>query len=318
MADPVLHIKDSYYFEVPKFMWRRDWKSLEDIPESLSFVKNDHPHATIKEINSELSGKIVIEQPFGTLDNLYQMESGIGISKFMIIEVVVATIIAFIFIRLAARYREGDAPKGKLWNLFESFLVYLRDSVVRPAIAHDPHHYHEADKFLPVLWTLFFFILGCNLMGMIPWLGSPTGTFSATLALAAITLLTVLVSGSLKFGVVGFWKNQVPAMDLPIALAVILKPIIFVIEVVGLFIRHAILAVRLLANMAAGHLVILGIMGLITGAAALSLGSWGIVTAIAVIGTALFSLLELFVAFLQAYIFTFLSALFIGAAVNHH
>ncbi len=318
MADPVLHIKDSYYFEVPKFIWRREWKSLDDIPQSLAFVREDHPHATIDQVNSELSGKVIIPQPFGTLDNLYEMKSGFGISKYMLIELAVAAIMAFLFIRLAARYRGGDAPRGRVWNLLETFLLYLRDSVIRPSIAHDAHHNHDADKFLPVLWTLFFFILGCNLMGMVPWVGSPTAAFSVTLALAGITLLTVLVSGTLKFGLVGFWKNQVPSMDLPLALAILLKPLIFVIEVVGLFIRHAILAVRLLANMVAGHLVILGIMSLITGAAAMSVGQWGIVTGIAVVGTALFSLLELFVAFLQAYIFTFLSALFIGAAVNHH
>jgi len=101
-------------------------------------------------------------------------------------------------------------------------------------------------------------------------------------------------------------------------LAIVLKPMIFAIEMLGLLIKHGILAVRLLANMVAGHLVLLGIMGLITAAATATLGTWATVTAISVVGSALFSLLELFVAFLQAYIFTFLSALFIGAAVHQH
>ena len=86
----------------------------------------------------------------------------------------------------------------------------------------------------------------------------------------------------------------------------------------GLCIKHLILAVRLLANMVAGHLVLLGIMGLITAAASASTGTWMTVTVISVVSATLFSVLELFVAFLQAYIFTFLSALFIGAAVHHH
>ena len=86
----------------------------------------------------------------------------------------------------------------------------------------------------------------------------------------------------------------------------------------GLLIKHLILAVRLLANMVAGHLVLLGIMGLITAAATQSMGMWATVTGISVVSCTLFSLLELFVAFLQAYIFTFLSALFIGASVHQH
>jgi F-type H+-transporting ATPase subunit a len=121
-----------------------------------------------------------------------------------------------------------------------------------------------------------------------------------------------------KFGFIGFFTNQVPSMDLPLPLAIILKPMIFLIEMGGLLIKHGILAVRLLANMVAGHLVLLGIMGLIVGAAASSTGTWATVTSISVVGSALFSMLELFVAFLQAYIFTFLSALFIGAAVHQH
>jgi F-type H+-transporting ATPase subunit a len=107
-------------------------------------------------------------------------------------------------------------------------------------------------------------------------------------------------------------------MDLPLPLAILLKPMIFAIEMLGLCIKHLILAVRLLANMVAGHLVLLGIMGLISAAATYSMGMWATVTGISVVSSALFSLLELFVAFLQAYIFTFLSALFIGAAVHQH
>jgi F-type H+-transporting ATPase subunit a len=153
---------------------------------------------------------------------------------------------------------------------------------------------------------------------MVPWAGSPTASFSVTLALAGVTFLTVVVAGMLKFGVLGFFANQVPSMDLPLVLAIILKPMIFAIEMLGLCIKHLILAVRLLANMVAGHLVLLGIMGLITTAATYSMGMWATVTGISVVSCTLFSVLELFVAFLQAYIFTFLSALFIGAAVHQH
>jgi len=367
MADPVLHVIDSYYFEVPQFLW--EYKKLDQIP---GWLREANPSASIQDFQHELNGKIVIPQPFGKLKDLYTAESGFCISKYMILEVAVAAVLVFLFSRLAAHVRSNGAPQGRLWNLLESFLVYLRDGVIRPSIDgdhadHDEHgdhppvdvHVHaaasyapaetattghgvhghaatghsharlghaavarhparESDKFVPILWTLFFFVLFCNLAGIIPWLGSPTGALSTTVALAVVTLLTGFIFGNLKFGVFGYWKNQIPSMDLPLVMAIILKPMIFVIEVAGLLIKHGILAVRLLANMLAGHLVIGGIMGLIVAAAAASDFSYWVTTIIAVIGTTLFFLLELFVAFLQAYIFTFLSALFIGAAVHHH
>ena len=151
---------------------------------------------------------------------------------------------------------------------------------------------------------------------MLPWLGAPTASFSVTLALALVTFATVVVAGTMRFGVVGFWKNQVPHMGLPWCMAISSCRWCSLIEVLGLFIKHAVLGVRLLANMVAGHLVLLAIMGLAVAAAASSTGR--MTASISVVGSALFSLLELFVAFLQAYVFTFLSALFIGAAVHHH
>jgi F-type H+-transporting ATPase subunit a len=258
----------------------------------------------------------------------------------MILELVLAAILFLLFTRLAALLRTGEAPKGRFANLFESMIVFVRDQIARPAIdSHDHGHdhghadeagghhghahaaampVHDGDRFVPLLLTLFFFVLGCNLLGMVPWAGSPTASFSVTLALAGVTLATVVVAGMKKFGFFGFFGNQVPSMDLPLPLAILLKPMIFAIEMLGLCIKHLILAVRLLANMVAGHLVLLGIMGLISAAATYSMGMWATVTGISVVSCTLFSILELFVAFLQAYIFTFLSALFIGAAVHQH
>jgi F-type H+-transporting ATPase subunit a len=333
----------------------------------------------ITDYNKQLSGRILIPQPFATLRNFYEPESGFAISKYMIIELVVGLIILLLFSRLAQQLAHGKPPKGKLWNVLEVFLVFIRDQVVRPSLGghHEedsvhPEHGHElgspyaehghadhgmtaeqlerqqvaglaaghghaaharhahdrhanpADRFVPLLWTVFFFVLGCNLMGMVPWAGAPTAAFSVTLALAAITFATVIVSGMLQFGVVGFFLNQVPGMNLPAPMGFIIKPMIFLIEMLGLCIKHGVLAVRLLANMVAGHLVILGIMGLAFGAeAALNFAGephwkWGLTAVIAVVASAAFNVLELFVAFLQAYIITFLSALFIGAAIHKH
>jgi F-type H+-transporting ATPase subunit a len=195
--------------------------------------------------------------------------------------------------------------------------------------AHATHGHEHADptnKYLPLFWTIFFFVLGCNLMGMVPWAGAPTAAFAVTGALACVTFATVIVMGMAEFGVVGFFLNQVPGMDLPWYMAIIIKPMILIIELLGLAIKHAVLAIRLLANMVAGHLVILGVMGMAFGAeAALYFTSaeaagweWWLTASISVLASAAFSLLELFVAFLQAYIFTFLSALFVGAAIHKH
>lgn len=309
MASPVLHIKDGYFFEVPKALWRREYTSLEQVPQ---FLRKDHPEATVADFNRELSGKILIPQPFGTLKNLHDKESGFCISKFMILELVVAFLLYKVFTTYAAKVKHGDVPRGKFWHAMDAFLLYIRDNVARPAIGG-----HDADHFLPLLWTIFFFVLTCNLFGLIPWLGAPTSAFGTTLALAGVIFATVIVSGSKKFGPVGFWLNQVPHMDLPWWMFPI-KIGLFFIEILGLMIKHGVLAIRLLANMVAGHLVLLGVMGIIVGAATASNGIWATATTISVLGSAVFSILELFVAFLQAYVFTFLSALFIGAAVHHH
>lgn len=233
------------------------------------------------------------------------------VTKFMVIEVAVAIVLVAIFVPLAQRIKSGAAPRGRFWNFFESILLFVRDEVARPSIGK-----HDADRFLPFLWSVFFFVLFCNLFGLIPFLGSPTGSMSVTAVLALSTLVVVLATGIKKMGFVGFWKAQVPHMDLPPLLAVVIIPMIFVIEVLGLFMKHFVLALRLFANMFAGHIVLAALMGMI-GMVWGGLMMW--LVAPASVGASVgVNLLELFVAFLQAYVFTFLSALFIGAAAHPH
>jgi F-type H+-transporting ATPase subunit a len=164
--------------------------------------------------------------------------------------------------------------------------------------------------------TVFFFIVGCNLLGLVPWAGSATGALATTGAMALLTFATVIIAGMIKLGPIKFWLAQVPHMDLPKPIGIVLKPMIFGIEILGLCIKHFILAMRLLANMMAGHLVLTVILAFIAASASSLL--WYAVTPASVMGVVALSLLELFVAFLQAYIFTFLSALFIGMAVHPH
>lgn len=315
MADPMLHIKDCYFFEVPKGLWRYHFASREEVQEHFPFIPHltaDYPHATAGEFNQALSGKIIIPQPFAKLKNLYDKESGFAISKFMILEVVAGVILVFLFSRVASWISNGGAPRGKLWNFVEALLVFVRDQVAVPAMGK-----HEAERFTPLLWSIFFFVLACNLLGMIPWLGTPTGVLGVTVGLACVTLATTVTSGIKQFGVAGFFKNLVPSMGLPMWLAPLVV-VIFFIELMSLCIKHFVLSVRLFANMMAGHLVLLGIMGFIVSTAPNSLLQWLPITSISVVSSAVFSLLELFVAFLQAYVFAFLSALFIGAAIHHH
>ena len=164
---------------------------------------------------------------------------------------------------------------------------------------------------------MFFFILLLNLCGLVPWAGAPTGSLSVTGALAVIAFVVVVGAGMIRFGPLGFWLGQVPHMDVPLVMAIFLKPMIFGIEVLGLVVKHAILAVRLFANMFAGHLVLAVILGFIV-AVANSLLIWIGVTCVSVGGAVALNLLELLVACLQAYVFVFLAALFIGMAVHQH
>ncbi len=272
-SDPehiMAHVQDAYYFEVPHYL--------------------------------SADGRIEIPQPFA--------DYGLRISKFMILELVAAVVVALFAIWVARRMTGGRQPRGRMWNFVEAILVYLKKEVAEAAIGHDAH------RFLPFLWTMFFFVLVCNLLGMLPWLGSPTGALGVTGALAAITLCVVVGSGMAKLGPVGFWAAQVPHVELPPALNWTLKPLMFVIEVMGLLIKHFVLAMRLFANMFAGHLVLAVILSFIALTAS-SVAWYGVMPA-SVMGAVALSLLELFVAFLQAFVLTFLAALFIGMAVHGH
>jgi F-type H+-transporting ATPase subunit a len=286
------HVQDADYFHVPRFLTSEAAHGHVEIPQPFHL---DKPIFEAKTGNP-LVDKII--QPFD-----------LKLTKFMVLEVVAAVIVAVLFIWVAQRMRGGERPQGRIWNLLEVFLLFFRDQIVRPCIGHG------ADRFLPLLWTLFFFILACNLLGMIPWMGSPTGSLSVTGALAVVAFLTTIGTGMKKLGPVGFWKAQVPHLDVPGPLKLVLVPMIFLIEVLGLLIKHSVLAVRLLANMMAGHVVLAVIIAFIGAASG---AVWFAVMPASVLGATALSLLELFVAFLQAYIFVFLASLFIGMAVHPH
>ncbi len=191
---------------------------------------------------------------------------------------------------------------------------------------------HPADRYLPFIWSLFFYILFCNLLGAIPGLGTPTGSLSVTVPLALIVFVAVVGVGMKASGAAGFWKSLVPELGVPGILKPILIGLLWPIELFGLLVKHFVLAVRLYANMMAGHTVLFVILAFISlGANAwltpsaggaspgvLGYGMYGAITLASIGGQLFIGLLELFVAFLHAYVFAFLATLFVSAAVHPH
>jgi F-type H+-transporting ATPase subunit a len=231
------------------------------------------------------------------------------LTKFMVIELIAAALILIIYIPIARRVRTGAPPRGYFWNAFESVLTFMRDRVARPNIGE-----HDADRFVPFIWTVFLFILFNNLLGMVPYMGAPTASFTVTGTLALCSFVAIHLGGILKMGVGHYLKSFAPHIDAPFGMTYFLVPMIVVIDVIGAFIKAFVLAVRLFANMLAGHTVTSVILGFIVMARYSSL-FWGITFGSVVMVTAM-SCLELFVAFLQAFIFAFLTSLFIGMALH--
>ncbi len=261
------------------------------------------------ELPSFLGGKHDLPD-FGRRE-VFGVTFDLQVTKFMVLEVAVAVVLLLIFVPLARKVATGKPPRGYFWNLFEAMILFIRNEVVRPSIGQ-----HEADRFLPFILTLFFFILGCNLAGLLPWCGSPTGALAVTGALALMSFLCVIGAGMAKFGAVKFWLGLCPHMDVPFVLRVFLIPMMLFIEILGLCIKHIVLAVRLLSNMFAGHLVVAVVLLFVVMFA--NSPAWYGVMPVSVLGATALNMLELFVAFLQAYLFAFLTALFIGMAVHQH
>ncbi len=209
----------------------------------------------------------------------------------------------------AAVRREGQAPKG-LQNFIEPFYTFIRDDVARPAIGP------KYEKYMPFLLSIFFFILGLNLIGQIPFFpgsANVTGNISVTIVLALLTFVLMLASSNKHFWEHILWMPGVPAW-----VKVILTPV----EILGLFLKPFTLLLRLFANITAGHIVVMCFVGLIFifGKAGTSVGG-SITGIVAAIPLSLFMMaLELLVAFLQAFIFTMLSATYFGMALEepHH
>ena len=206
------------------------------------------------------------------------------------------------FRSLAKGYKKGAIPTG-VGRVLEPLVIYVRDEIARPNIGEKKYK-----RFMPYLLTVFFFIWISNLLGLTPLGFNITGQIAVTVCLALFTLVVYISSGTKDFWAHTLWMPGVPKL---------LRPVLAVLELAGfLLIKPFSLLVRLFANITAGHSVVMGIAALML----LLKAEFGTVgaTGISFLLTLFLTVIELLVAFLQAFIFTMLSALFIGMAVEEH
>jgi F-type H+-transporting ATPase subunit a len=233
-----------------------------------------------------------------------------SITRHFVLSLLSLLIVTGIFLVLARRYRAGvgrtKAPQGVLQNMMEVMVVFIRDEIAKPNIQGEKWR-----TFLPYLLTSFFFILVANILGLVPFAGAPTSNIAVTGVMAFLTFAIGLLYGSKDH----YLELLTGPPDAPILARIILVPI----EIIGLVMRHLALAIRLFANMLGGALIIFSLLGLIFIMNVIfgEVAAWGSI--IISIGFTVFILLvKLLVAFIQAYVFTILSALFIGMSVEEH
>ena len=233
-----------------------------------------------------------------------------------VVFMVLAAALVFLTMKLAgmalARQRAGErAPRG-FAAAIEGLVLWVRNDIAIANIGHD------GAKFAPLVMTLFFFILYANVLGLLPWGSAATGNLAVTGALAILVFLTVEISGFIKLGPGGYMRTIFPKVPgLGGAGGAVMAVAMAPIEIIGKLVKPFALAVRLFGNMTAGHFVILSLFGIVFLFGQLGVWRWGIgvVTAALVTG---FMMLELFVAFLQAYVFALLTAVFIGLMQHEH
>ncbi|MHC4942645.1 MAG: F0F1 ATP synthase subunit A [Planctomycetota bacterium] len=239
---------------------------------------------------------------------LFRFSSADGSTIFIItnhtvLQLIVLGLAFAIFYYVARRGMKSIQPVGAFQNAFEAVVLYVRDEMVGKFMAKD-----HAEKLMPLFLTFFIFILFSNLLGLVPIpgiAGTATSNIAVTCGLATITFGTMIIGGMMVVGPGKFWKSLVPG-----GIPAWMIPLMFVIEVAGLVIKAFALTVRLFANMLAGHLVILSFFGLVILTQSYLIAIPSLLMAIFI------TLLEILVAFIQAYVFTFLSILFVTMCIH--
>lgn len=246
-------------------------------------------------------GHIVWEDESNT-EAIYDL----SITKNVAAMMVAVLFLIVVTIRMSKHYtsRPGQAPKG-FYNLIEPLILFIRDDVAKPAMGDKAH------KFVPLLLSIFFFIFVNNLFGLIPIFpggANVTGNIAVTMVLALVVFITVNLNGNKDY-----WKH-IFMPDVPVLMYIILIPI----EILGVILKPFVLMLRLFANITAGHIIILGFFSLIFIFGAMNPNLGYAVSPLSVAFTVFMSLLELLVAFLQAFVFTLLTSIYIGMAVEEH
>ena len=256
------------------------------------------------EEEGESAGKIVSVNETGEVD-LNNMPLDFSMTKMVIGMLAAALIGLWLFISLSRSYKKTGIchPKG-IQSFLEPVICFIRDEVVIPNIGYEDH-----ERFMPYLLSVFFFILINNLMGLIPFPppfgANVTGNLAVTMTLAAFTFVIIQVSGTKTY-----WRHIFATPGVPIWLL----PIMIPVELIGIIAKPVALMIRLFANITAGHIIVLSLLALIFIFDSIA------VAPVSILFVIFMDCLELLVAFLQAYVFTLLSALFISLAIvkEHH
>ena len=233
----------------------------------------------------------------------------LSVTRHLVFALLASGLLLWLFIGLANRYKAGvgrvEAPRGIVQNSFETLIIFVRDEIAIPNLGKERYK-----QFLPYLLTAFFFILTCNFLGLIPYGSTATSNINVTAVLALFTFVVTQVNGSRDHWLHVFWPPGMP---------IFVKPLLIPTEILGLFTKPIALAIRLFANLTAGHLVILSLLGIIFTFSSMFGPIAGYGVAPVSVGFTLFVYcLEVLIAFIQAYIFSILSALFIGMAIAEH
>lgn len=247
----------------------------------------------------EYAGKIV---ELNTQGEIAELPFDFSITKIVAGMLVAVFFMLFIFIRMGIIYkREGAKIPHGINGVMEPLIIFIRDKIALPNIGDKKH-----EKFVPYLLTVFCFILINNIFGLIPFFpfgANVTGNIAVTLVLSAFTMIITNI-----YGTKDYWKHIFATPGMPVWLL----PIMIPVEFIGIFTKPFALMIRLFANITAGHIIILSLISLIFIFKSLSVAPISFLLAL------FMNFLELLVAFLQAYVFTLLSALFIGLAVKEH
>lgn len=262
-----------------------------------SYFFNAHEHIyktnAAGELTLDVDGEITNEAP---LD--------LSITKNVAMLLITSTVLILIFLAVARGYKKnvGKAPKG-IQSFFEPIIIYVKDEIVKPNIGP------KYERYLPYLLTLFFFIWFGNLLGLLPAAANLTGNIAITLMLAIMTFIITLVSGRKTY-----WLHILDPLGNSMGWGskFLLYLILWPIEIIGIFTKPFSLMIRLFANITAGHIIILSILSLTFITQSLTVG------VLSALFASVMNLLELFVALLQAYVFTMLSAMYFGQAVEEH